>query len=344
MKKEEFVTLMNRKLKVIKEEERKDIIDEYVNHIEMKVAEGKSEEEAIEGFGDIDEMVKEILDAYNIDPEHGRRSGDNFDQKLNHFMDRCFDWFQNFLGSFTSLDAEHVIRLVFEIFVIIILLALLHIPFWMVSSMGSSLLYSLLGYGIGGILAWFWRFIIGVVYFVLFCVVIINVITKRVQRFRSHNDTPIMDDFKESFNFQKAKEAVHRFTDGGGTTDSGPYDSDAYAYEKESQGEDTSDTTSTSSSSSYQYSYDSDNYKASSTMGSTASTILTTIMKFFGFLFMIPFVCLSIGLYCLLGLMIVFSFQGFTLWGAYFIVGGAIIGVSGVSSFLYRTIFKGGKW
>ncbi len=33
MNKEQFITYMNKKLAVIKEEERKDIIDEYINHI-----------------------------------------------------------------------------------------------------------------------------------------------------------------------------------------------------------------------------------------------------------------------------------------------------------------------
>jgi len=47
MNKEQFITYMNKKLAVIKEEERKDIIDEYINHIDMKVQEGVSEEEAI---------------------------------------------------------------------------------------------------------------------------------------------------------------------------------------------------------------------------------------------------------------------------------------------------------
>ena len=46
MTKDEFLRLLDRKLDVINERERRDIIDEYRTHIEMKMKEGKSEEEA----------------------------------------------------------------------------------------------------------------------------------------------------------------------------------------------------------------------------------------------------------------------------------------------------------
>ena len=45
MTKDEFLRLLDRKLDVINERERRDIIDEYRTHIEMKMKEGKTEEE-----------------------------------------------------------------------------------------------------------------------------------------------------------------------------------------------------------------------------------------------------------------------------------------------------------
>ena len=53
MTKDEFLRLLDRKLDVINERERRDIIDEYRTHIEMKMKEGKTEEEAIEDFGNM---------------------------------------------------------------------------------------------------------------------------------------------------------------------------------------------------------------------------------------------------------------------------------------------------
>ena len=225
MTKDEFLRLLDRKLDVINERERRDIIDEYRTHIEMKMKEGKSEEEAIEDFGNIDELVDDILDAYKINTDRVNRS---FDTKLNRFMDDLFNGFQRFLGSFTSLQMDDVVRLVFEILVILILLAVLHIPFRMISSLGSSLLHSVAGFGIGSLLAAIWKFIIGVAYVAIFVVVLVNLCTKRLNRYRSHSrngeGASVFDDFKESFDFDQAKKTVHSFTNDRSTRRETVYD------------------------------------------------------------------------------------------------------------------------
>lgn len=64
MTKEEFLKKLEQQLNLINDEERIDILSEYEQHIEMKITNGLSEEEAIEDFGDMDELVKEILEAY----------------------------------------------------------------------------------------------------------------------------------------------------------------------------------------------------------------------------------------------------------------------------------------
>ncbi|MEG0274852.1 MAG: DUF1700 domain-containing protein, partial [Longicatena sp.] len=120
------MSTLDRKLQLINESERRDIIDEYRTHIEMKVQDGKSEEEAIEDFGNIDELVDEILDAYKINTS---RANQSFDRKFNSFMDNLYDGFKRFIGSFTSLEVDDVVRLIFEILVILIILSVLHLPF-----------------------------------------------------------------------------------------------------------------------------------------------------------------------------------------------------------------------
>ena len=224
MTKDEFLRLLDRKLDVINERERRDIIDEYRTHIEMKMKEGKTEEEAIEDFGNIDELVDDILDAYKINTDRVNRS---FDTKLNRFMDDLFNGFQRFLGSFTSLQMDDVVRLVFEILVILILLAVLHIPFRMISSLGSSLLHSVAGFGIGSLLAAIWKFIIGVAYVAIFVVVLVNLCTKRLNRYRHSKNgdgASVFDDFKESFDFDQAKKTVHSFTNDRNTRRETVYD------------------------------------------------------------------------------------------------------------------------
>lgn len=70
MKKQEFLDELKRHLKVLQDEEQEDIIDEYSQHIEMKIANGLSEEEAIKDFGPIHALAGEILEAYHVKPEY----------------------------------------------------------------------------------------------------------------------------------------------------------------------------------------------------------------------------------------------------------------------------------
>ena len=313
MTKDEFLRLLDRKLDVINERERRDIIDEYRTHIEMKMKEGKTEEEAIEDFGNIDELVDDILDAYKINTDRVNRS---FDTKLNRFMDDLFNGFQRFLGSFTSLQMDDVVRLVFEILVILILLAVLHIPFRMISSLGSSLLHSVAGFGIGSLLAAIWKFIIGVAYVAIFVVVLVNLCTKRLNRYRSHSKNgdgaSVFEDFKESFDFEKAKETVHSFSNKEDTAQTN--DEEEIKWEEEPK-------------------------KKEQSQG---NKIITLISHLLFFILMIPCVMVIVGLCCVLGVMIVFSFEGVTLVGAYFMTIGGLIVISGCLSLLHRVLWRRG--
>lgn len=78
MNKAEFITELNERLIVLTEEERQDILDEYEQHIDMKVSKGMTQEEAIADFGRISELSADILEAYHvradfISEESGRR-------------------------------------------------------------------------------------------------------------------------------------------------------------------------------------------------------------------------------------------------------------------------------
>ena len=313
MSKEEFLRILERKLDVINEKERKDIIDEYRTHIEMKMQEGKTEEEVIQDFGDIDELVEEILDAYKINTQ---RVNQSFDAKLNKVLDSLFESFQRFLGSLTSLDVDDVVRLVFEILVILILLSLLHIPFRIISSIGSSLLHSVGGYGIGSLLAMVWRFIIGLAFVVIFVVVLINLCSKRLSRYRkvhkNNEQGSVFEDFKESFDFEKAKETVHSFSNKEDSAQAD--DEEGIKWEEEPK-------------------------KKEQSQG---NKIITLISHLLFFILMIPCVMVIVGLCCVLGVMIVFSFEGVTLIGAYFMTIGGLIVISGCLSLLHRVLWRRG--
>ena len=67
MKQEEFFKLLDRRLSIIEDNERQDILDEYRQHIAMKIQDDHiSEEEALADFGDVDSFADEILSAYHV--------------------------------------------------------------------------------------------------------------------------------------------------------------------------------------------------------------------------------------------------------------------------------------
>lgn len=70
MNKEKFLELLAEQLQVLDEKEKQDILDEYALHIDMKVLEGFSEEEAIKDFGELKDLVTDILEAYHVNPEY----------------------------------------------------------------------------------------------------------------------------------------------------------------------------------------------------------------------------------------------------------------------------------
>lgn len=70
MKKEEFLTKLKKNLSVLEEGEVWDIVEEYEQHIDMKMKEGLSEEAAIKDFGDLKELTAGILEAYHVKSDY----------------------------------------------------------------------------------------------------------------------------------------------------------------------------------------------------------------------------------------------------------------------------------
>lgn len=70
MKKEEFLTKLRKNLSVLEEGEIQDIVEEYEQHIDMKMKGGLSQEEAIKDFGDLKELTAGILEAYHVKADY----------------------------------------------------------------------------------------------------------------------------------------------------------------------------------------------------------------------------------------------------------------------------------
>ncbi len=67
MNKLKFEAYLRSELSILQNDEIDEIVSEYLQHIDMKVLEGVSEEEAIADFGDLNDLVDDLLSAYKID-------------------------------------------------------------------------------------------------------------------------------------------------------------------------------------------------------------------------------------------------------------------------------------
>ncbi len=70
MRKEEFLTTLKKNLSMLEEKEVQDIVEEYEQHIDMKMQGGLSEEAAIADFGNLKELTAGILEAYHVKSDY----------------------------------------------------------------------------------------------------------------------------------------------------------------------------------------------------------------------------------------------------------------------------------
>lgn len=70
MNKEMFLQELRERLHVLNEQERRDVLEEYAQHIDLKIQNGQSEEDVIRDFGTPEELCQELLEAYHINAEY----------------------------------------------------------------------------------------------------------------------------------------------------------------------------------------------------------------------------------------------------------------------------------
>lgn len=66
MNKEEFITQLKQSISILDDQEQQYFVEEYTQHIDMKMSQGMSEEEAVKEMGSVQELSKEILESYHV--------------------------------------------------------------------------------------------------------------------------------------------------------------------------------------------------------------------------------------------------------------------------------------
>lgn len=180
MNKKKFLKILEEKLWILDETERKDIINEYKDNIEEKIKHGKTEEEAVSDFGDINVLAKEILSAYKINPDYKNGKEKDTKETTKEWIDKGEGWIKktaSSLSDFTkkimsdmkSSGQEWTIERFFEalIKIIIFLLscALLKLPFYLIESLGIVILGTLF-HPFDYVLIVIWKLLISIGYLI----------------------------------------------------------------------------------------------------------------------------------------------------------------------------------
>lgn len=177
MKKDEFLEILKSKLEILDEEEVKDIIDEYSEHIDEKIKDGSTEKEAIDEFGDIDELVDGILSAYKINKNYSKK------EKLDSFIDEilisCKQVFDKTIKIITHGTFKEVFQLFIFIIIAILICLILHIPFSIVQQ-GICSIVSSLPDTIYNIITTFTKVVLNVVYALLAIITFIKVLKEKI--------------------------------------------------------------------------------------------------------------------------------------------------------------------
>ena len=182
MRKQEFLDTLRRNLKVLRQDEIDDILEEYSGYIESMMEEGRTEEEAVHTFGDPTDLAKEILSAYKVSDDYLNHTKEGeFVDKGSHLFSRAVDYlsalFRDLIGRVRTGSPGGVVEFLLAVLVGLVLIALMRIPFLVVDWVGSMLVSILLG---GGTAAYYlnkvWGLFVDICFLVASVLVIISMV------------------------------------------------------------------------------------------------------------------------------------------------------------------------
>lgn len=177
MTKNKFLKELDKSLYVLAEVERKDIINEYRDIIEEKVKHGKSEKEAVEEFGSIEELSREILSAYKVNPDYHKKDddltesakklGSDFDHFVKKSAKKATEFSKELVAEIQEnnddITIEFVFELLFKAIATLIIMFIASLPFMFIRELGSNILDVVI-YPINKILIFIWSLFVTVLF------------------------------------------------------------------------------------------------------------------------------------------------------------------------------------
>lgn len=181
MNKNEFLSQLRKKLDVLSHDEIDELIAEYSEHIDNKLHEGKTEEQAVSDFGDLGELARNILQAYKLNETF------TSEPKIKSFLNMSENTGKKLISSFEQFYAKISLSEVFKFLILVILsfglVAILKFPFMVFKSISLWFMEIIFGYKFVDYIDGIWSFIVNGAYYLSSILLIISVVHFGQQRY-----------------------------------------------------------------------------------------------------------------------------------------------------------------
>lgn len=182
--KKEFLDSLEKKLSVLSDTEKQDIIAEYTDTINEKIKQGQTEKEAVKDFGDIDDLAKEILIAYKINPNYEDKP-DSFGKKSEELIkqgaEAVSDFGRNVAKkcniSTKDISLEFIVEIIIRIFLVLIAALILRAVFTIFGNIGETIFDNFFD-PIGSLFGLFWNILLFIIYIILCALLIVSMFKK----------------------------------------------------------------------------------------------------------------------------------------------------------------------
>ncbi len=203
MNKKQFLDLLEKKLSVLEENEKQDIIIEYTDTINEKVKKGQTEEEAVKDFGDIEDLTAEILKAYKINPNYEDKK-DSISKKGEEIIKQSAEAVSGLSRkvakkcNITSKDIslEFIVEIIIRIFIVLIAALVLKGIFTIFSGIGETIFDNFYD-PVGSLFILFWNLLLVVMY-ILICALMIFAIFKKYFKLENSKEPEITEEKEET--------------------------------------------------------------------------------------------------------------------------------------------------
>ena len=170
MNKEEFLNKLKSKISVLNDEEIDDILSEYAGYIDEKVADGKTEKEAVKELGSINEIASDLLDAYKVKSTASEKN----------IVEKAVEWVTDFveliISNVKGKSFADILKFLITLGLIFLVILVCKIPFLIVEDAGESIFVSM--GSIGKVFSFIWNTLLEFCYLFMAIIAFVAIVKK----------------------------------------------------------------------------------------------------------------------------------------------------------------------